>query len=106
MSKIMVRCYSTDESINQFAIGCMINPSLKCNKVFREQVEKFLSVSFHENTMETIKYCLRKKYKCVMSIIIFYDNNRLKPKKVYRVLSFVVYSFVENYVCIEYLSCQ
>ena len=26
MSKIMVYCYSTDESINQFAIGYMINP--------------------------------------------------------------------------------
>ena len=35
MSKIMVRCYSTDESINKFEIVYMINPSLNCNKVFR-----------------------------------------------------------------------
>ena len=37
--KIMVRRYSKDEIINQFEIGCMINPSLNYNKVFREQVE-------------------------------------------------------------------
>ena len=41
ISKIMVHFYSTYETINQFAIGYMINPSLNCNKVYREQVEKF-----------------------------------------------------------------
>ena len=35
MSKIMVHCYSTDESINQFSIDYMINLSLNCKKVFR-----------------------------------------------------------------------
>ena len=54
MSKIMVHCYSTYETINQYAIGYMINPSLNCNKVFRVQVEKLLSVSFHSRTMKTI----------------------------------------------------
>ena len=39
MSKIMVHCYSTDESINKFLIDYMINPSLNCDKLFREQVE-------------------------------------------------------------------
>ena len=34
MSKRMVHCYSTDETINQFAIGYTINPSLNCNKLF------------------------------------------------------------------------
>ena len=61
MSKIMVHCYSTDESINQFAIGYMINHSLNYNKGFRQQVEEFWSVSFHKRKMETIRYCLRKK---------------------------------------------
>ena len=31
MSKIMVHCYNTDEASNQFAIGYMIDPSLKFN---------------------------------------------------------------------------
>ena len=75
MSKIMVCCYSTDESINQFAISYMINPSLKCNKVFRLQFENYLRVSFYDRTMETIKYCLMKKNTCVMELIMFYENN-------------------------------
>ena len=58
MSKIMVYYYSTDESINIFAIGYMINPSLNCNKVFREQVEKILIILFHDNKIETVKDCL------------------------------------------------
>ena len=105
-SKTMVHCYSTDEIINTFTIGHIINPSLNCNKEFREQVRKWLSVSFHENTMETIKDCLRNNNTCVMALIMFYENNGLKPKKVYRVLSCVVYYLVYNYVCIDYLSFQ
>ena len=51
MSKIMVHCYSTDEITNQFSIGYIINPSLNCNKVFRLQVEKFISVLLSSKTM-------------------------------------------------------
>ena len=51
MSKIMVSCYSTYETIYQFAIGYMNNPSLNYNKVFREQAEISLSSTFHESTM-------------------------------------------------------
>ena len=102
----MVRCYSADESINKFSIGYMINHSLNCNKVFREQVENFLSFSFHEITMETIKYFMRKKNTCVMALIMFYENNREKLKKVYRVLSCVIYSFIDNCVCVDCLSCE
>ena len=56
--------------------------------------------------MENIKYFLRKNNTCVMALIMIYENNGEKQKKVYRVLSCVVYSLIENYVCIEYLSCQ
>ena len=40
MSKILVCIYTTEKKINQFSIGYMTNPSLRVNKVFREQVEK------------------------------------------------------------------
>ena len=103
MSKIMVHFYSINDSINQFAIGYMINPSLNFNKVFREKVQMFLSVTFNEKTMETIKNCLRKKNRCVMALIMFYENNGIKPKKVYRVFSCFLYSLIKNYVCIHYI---
>ena len=103
VSKIMVQYYYIDETIHQFAIGYMIKPSLHFKKLFIEQVETFLSSTFYEKKMETIKYYLRNKNTCVMTLIMFYDNNGLKPKKMYRVLSCVIYYLIENYVCIDYL---
>ena len=40
ISKRMLHYYTTDETINQFEIGYIINPSINCNKVFIIQVEK------------------------------------------------------------------
>ena len=56
--------------------------------------------------METIRDCLKKKNTCVMSLIMICENNGGNGKKMYRVLSCVVYSLIDNYVFIEYLSCQ
>ena len=39
MSKRMVHFYYTDERINKFEMGFMINSSIKCNRVFRESFE-------------------------------------------------------------------
>ena len=47
-----------------------------------------------------------KKNTSVMALIIIYENNGEIPKKLYRVLSCVVYNITENYVCIDYMSCQ
>ena len=41
-----------------------------------------------------------------MALIMIYENIGQISKKVYRVLSCVVYSLIYNYVCINYLSCQ
>ena len=56
--------------------------------------------------METIKKNLMKKHTCAMALIMSHENNEEKTKKVYRVLSCVIYSLIDNYVCIDYLSCQ
>ena len=82
MSKIMVHFYSTDKTNNQFSIGYMINPSLKCNNLFRVQVEQLLILSFDARKMETIKYCLRKNNTCVVAIIIIYENNVEKNQNI------------------------
>ena len=56
--------------------------------------------------MKTVRDLLKKNNKCVMELIMFYENNGEKPKKMYRVLICVLYSLMENYVCIGYLLCQ
>ena len=75
ISKIMVHCYTTNETINQLSIAYMINPSLKSNNAFRTKVEKCFSVYFSIRTMRTIKNCLMNNNTCVMALIMIYENN-------------------------------
>ena len=56
--------------------------------------------------MKTIKICMMKKNTSFMALILIYENNGEIVKTVYIVLSCVVYTLIDNYVCIEYLSCQ
>ena len=81
MLKIMVHIYYIDDSINQFAIGYMINPSLHVDKVFREKVEKFLNYTYHEKKMETIRDFMKNNNTCIIALIMFYENNGVKTKK-------------------------
>ena len=37
---------------------------------------------------------------------MFHDTSGVKLKKYFRVLSCVVYTIIENYICIEYLGCE
>ena len=67
--------------MNQFAIGYIINPTLQVNKVFIENVEKFLRATFHENKMENIKDVMKKKDTCVIALISFYENKGKNRKK-------------------------
>ena len=41
-----------------------------------------------------------------MALIMIYDDNEEIQKLMYRVISCVVYSLIDNYVCIDYLLCQ
>ena len=82
MSKIMVHIYLTDERINPFTIGYIINPSLHVNKVFREQFETFLNATFHEKTMIPVIDVMKKKDTCVIALIMFYENKGTKTEKI------------------------
>ena len=56
--------------------------------------------------MENIRDVLKRNNTCIIAVIKFYENKGTKPNKVYIVLSCVLYYLMDNYVCIEYLSCQ
>ena len=56
--------------------------------------------------METIRGCLKNNNTCVIALMMFDENNIVKPKKVHRVLSCIIHYLLKNYVCIGYLSCQ
>ena len=56
--------------------------------------------------MKDIKHLWGKKDTCVIVLVIFNETKTKNPTKVYRVLSFVLYSVIENYVCIDYICCH
>ena len=64
MSRIMLHCYTTGKTINEFSIGYIINPSLHINRIFREQVVKCLGCYFSINKMKTIKFSDEEEYFC------------------------------------------
>ena len=84
----------------------MINTSLHIKNVLRTQVQKFLGCYFSTKTMKTIRDFMLKNNTSVMALITIYETVGISIRKVYRVLSCVVYTIIDNYGCIEYLSCQ
>ena len=56
--------------------------------------------------MEGIRNVTRKKDTCIIALVIFYETKTKNPIELYRVLSCVFYSIIDNYVCIDYLCCN
>ena len=102
----MVHIYSTEKTINRFVIGYMINPSIHMNSIFREKIQTCLGCYLSIKTMKTIRDCMLKKNTSVMAPIMIYKTGGKDIRKVYIVLSCVVYTIIDNYVCIDYLLCQ
>ena len=44
-----------------------------------------------------------KKNIRVLALVIFYDNRKKITRKMFRVLSCVIYTIISKYVCIDYL---
>ena len=47
-----------------------------------------------------------EKNTCVIALVMFYENRTTNPTKVYRVLSCVLYSVMEMFVCVDFICCQ
>ena len=92
--------------INEFEIGYMNNPILHVDKSFRYQVEKYMNTRFVELTQSFIKAKLLKKQYNSVSINIFLWYKKRKPRNDFRVLSCVINTIIQIYVCIEYIACQ
>ena len=92
----MVHIYSTEKTIRQFSIGYIINYSRHNNRIFREKVQKFLGYYFSIETMKTIRDFLLKKNTSILALIMIYETVGKDTRKVYRVLSCVVYTLIEN----------
>ena len=84
----------------------MINPPIYIINVFRTQLQKFLGCYFCISTMKTIKFFLMNKNTSLMALTTIYETFGIALIKMYRVLSCVLYTLIDNYVCIDCLSFQ
>ena len=62
--------------------------------------------TFGNVTQHFIKNVMTKNNTYVLALIMFDDMIHTKANKYFRVLSCVIYTIIDNYVCIDYISCQ
>ena len=103
MSKRNVYIEITNERINEFSFAYMCNPTLFRHKVFKEQVILCLKDTFGADTNKQINVILKRPNTRVIALIINYEHGSYSTIKIFKVLSCVVYTIIDKYVCIDYL---
>ena len=66
-----------------------------------QQVINMFESSLLPFTVKCIKNNLIKRNVSVISLMMFYDNRKII---VYKLIGSVIYTILENYICIDYLS--
>ena len=102
MSKIYIWVEETNQRINQFSIGYMMNPTLNRNRAFKDQVKVCLKNTFGPDTNSHIAKTLAKNNTRVLALVIFYDNDKKIIRKLFKVLSCVIYTIINKYVHIDF----
>ena len=64
-----------------------------------------MKTTFVAITQPYIKTILAKNKTILLVLLMFYET-RQNPKKVFKVLSCVIYTIISNYVFIDYLACE
>ena len=64
----------TNQRINEFYIGYMMNPNFHKNKVFREQVKVCLKTTFGPSTNAHISKILLKDNTRVLALVMLYEK--------------------------------
>ena len=42
----------------------------------------------------------------MIALVIFYESGKINPRKIFKVLSCVIYTIIEKYICIDYLGTE
>ena len=66
---------------------------------------KCIKIKFGEITQPHISKVLSKQNTRVLALLMSYET-RKNPKKIFIVLSCVIYTIISNYVCIDYLGYE
>ena len=103
ISKSYIWLEETNQRINDFSIGYTMNPTLYRNRDFKDQVKVCFNHTFGPDTISHINKTLQKKNTRVLALVIFYESEKTIIRKLFRVLSCVIYTIIDKCVCIDYL---
>ena len=106
ISKRQILLEETNQRINEFYIGYMMNPTLYRNRAFKYQMKLSLKHTFGPDTNSHISKTLQKPNTIVLALVIFYESEETIIRKLLRVLSCVIYTIINKYVCINYFSSE
>ena len=73
---------------------------------FKDQVRVCFRKTYGPDTTSHINTILMKKNTRVIALVIFYEIGKTNPRKMFRVLSCVIYAIIDKYVCIDYLGTE
>ena len=81
MDKSYIWIEETNQRINEFSIGYMMNTNLIINKAFREQVKVCLKTTFSTSTLSHISKIWLKPDTRVIALVMFFDNRKKMQRK-------------------------
>ena len=84
----------------------MLNPTLNKNKAFKQQVKACLINTFGADTNKRINKKMMNRDTRVLALVVFYELGNFNPRKMFRVLSCVIYTIIGRYFCIDYLGTE
>ena len=83
-----------------------MDQNLYNNKAFKYQVKACFKNTFGKDTNYHINTILMKKNTRVLALVVFYELRNIHPRKMFKVLSCVIYTIINRYVCIDYLGTE
>ena len=78
ISKNYIWLEETNQRINQFSIGYIMNPTLYKNRAFKQQVKVCFKHTFGPDTTSNNNKILQKIYIRVLALVIFYESGEKK----------------------------
>ena len=106
MSKRNIYIEESNERMNEFCFAYMFNSTLYKNKVLKDQVKACLGNTFDADTNKHINNILFRRNTRVIALIVHYEHGTFKTRNVFKVLSCVIYTIIDKYVCIDYLCTE
>ena len=92
--------------MNEFSFAYMCNPTLYKHKIFKDQVKSCLGNTFIADTNKHINDILLRPNTRVIALIVNYEHGGFSTRKLFKVLICVVYTIIDEYVCIDYLCTE